>query len=212
MGQKVNSNGIRLSIINTWNSLWFADKADYTNYLHQDLKIRAMIIKSLVNAGLGKIKIERFVKKIKIIISVSKPGVVLGKKGEDIQKIKKNIENLTNMDVAIDIAEIKRADLDPIISAASIAYQLENHISYKKAMKKAIQAALKSGAKGIKIKISGRLGGAEIARDEGYKEGRVPLHTLRANVKYATASAYTTYGVIGIKVWIYLGDRKDIEY
>ncbi len=211
MGQKVNPISLRLGITRTWDSVWYAKK-DYADNLHQDLKIREFIQKALHSAGIGSIKIERLNKKLRIIISSSKPGIIVGKKGEEINKVKKFIEDLTGVEVSVNIVEIKKAELDAILIADSIAKQVEERVAYKKAMKRAIQSALKMGAQGIRINIAGRLGGAEIARTEWYKEARVPLHKLRADISFGVSSAHTTYGVIGIKVWVYLGEKRGMDF
>lgn len=210
MGQKVNPISLRLGIINTWDSLWYADR-DYADKLHQDLKINAYINKSLVTAGVSKVRIERLAKKTRIIIRVARPGMVIGKKGEDISRIKHAIELITQNEVSINIVEAKKSEMDSTLVAANIAQQLEKRVAFRKAAKRAIQVAMRMGAKGVKLKISGRLDGAEIARVQSYKKGRVPLHTLRAIIDYGTAEASTTYGKIGIKVWIYKGERNNID-
>jgi small subunit ribosomal protein S3 len=211
MGQKVNPISLRLGIIRSWDSLWYADK-EYGEYLHQDLKIREFVLRKLSAAGVGRVKVERLAKKVRVLIYVARPGVVLGKKGDEIQKVQKFIENFTSMEVAVDVKEIRKADSHAVLIANNIARQIEKRVSYKKAMKRAIDSAMKAGAQGVKIGVSGRLGGAEIARSEWYKEGRIPLHTLRADVCFGYAIAHTTYGTIGIKVWIYSGDKGNIEY
>lgn len=205
MGQKVNPNGLRLGVIRTWDSIWFAAK-DYAVKLHQDLEIRKIIKKSLFNAGISQVVIRRSSKKIIIEIFSARPGMVVGKKGADIERLKAQIEALTNCEASINIKEIRKPEIDASLVAQSVASQLEKRVSFRKAAKKAVQTAMKMGAKGIRVNVSGRLGGAEIARTEWYREGRVPLHTLRADIQYATYEAKTTYGIIGVKVWIYKGD------
>jgi small subunit ribosomal protein S3 len=206
MGQKVNPIGLRLGINKTWDSRWFAKNADFADKLHEDLKIRAYLKKTLNAAGVSKIVIERPAKKAIISIHTARPGIVIGKKGSDIEKMKKDIAKFTNDEVHINIVEIRKPELDATLVAEGIAQQLERRIAFRRAMKRAVQSALRLGALGIRINCGGRLGGAEIARVEWYREGRVPLHTLRADVDYGIASAHTTYGVIGIKVWIFKGE------
>lgn len=205
MGQKVNPTGLRLGINRTWDSRWFSEK-DYAKKLHEDLKISAYVEKSLVQAGVGKVIIERLAKMIRISIQASRPGVIIGKRGEDIDKLKKNLTQMFGAEVQLNIVEIRKPELDSKLVAQNIAQQIERRVGYKRAMKRAIQTAMRLGAGGIRIKCSGRLGGAEIARDEEYREGRVPLHTLRADVDYGTGTAFTTYGTCGIKVWIFKGE------
>ncbi|CAL7963310.1 30S ribosomal subunit protein S3 [Alphaproteobacteria bacterium] len=207
MGQKVNPIGMRLGINKLWGSVWYADR-DYAERLHQDLAIRKFITVSLASAAVGKVVIQRLAKKTRIMIHSARPGVVVGRKGEEIAKIKIFAEKTTKTEVSVNVAEIKKSEIDAKLIAESIAQQVQNRVSYKKAMKKAIQAALKMGAQGIKVYVSGRLGGAEIARTEWYKEGQVPLQTFRADIDYATAKAYATYGVIGVKVWIFHSEKK----
>lgn len=218
MGQKVNPISMRLGITRTWESVWFAGK-DYATKLQQDLSIRKSVKKALSNAGISRIVIERPSKKVKVIIHAARPGMVIGKKGSDIEKLKLSIEKLTGTDAVINIVEVKKPEIDSTLIAEAIAQQLEKRISFRKAVKRAVQTAMRMGAKGIRVNVSGRLGGAEIARMEWYREGRVPLHTLRADIQYGTAEAHTTYGLIGIKVWVYKGDvvteklfaKKEIE-
>lgn len=209
MGQKVNPIGLRIGIINTWFSSWYASGSDYADKLHQDFKVRNYI--SSVIHGLSDLRIERAAKKMKIVITTSKPGTVIGKKGEGIAKLQDKVRQMTGCEASINIVEEKRPDLSPKLVAQTVAQQLEKRVTFRKAMKRAIQSSLRMGAKGIKICVSGRLGGAEIARTEWYREGRVPLHTLTADVGYARAEAMTTYGVIGVKVWIYKGQKSIIE-
>ena len=205
MGQKVNPVGLRLNVNKTWDSRWFADK-NYAGQLLEDLKIREFIDKELKKASVSRVVIERVANKINIIIFSSQPGLIIGKKGADIDSLKKKLSRMTKSEVSVNILEVRRADIDAVITAKSIAAQIERRISFKKAMKKAVQNALRSGAKGIRVSCAGRLNGAEIAREEWYREGRVPLHTLRADIDYGYARAETTYGVIGVRVWIYRGD------
>jgi small subunit ribosomal protein S3 len=205
MGQKVNPISLRLGINRTWDSRWFS-RNDYAAKLHEDFRIRKFITKRLSAAGISKIIIERPSKKCHISIHTARPGIVIGKKGADIDKVKKEIQALTKDDVIINIVEIRKPDLDANLVAENIAQQLERRVAFRRAMKRAVQTALRMGAEGIRINAAGRLGGAEIARTEWYREGRVPLHTLRADVDYGTASALTTYGIIGLKVWIFKGE------
>lgn len=204
MGQKVNPIGFRILNNKVWKSVWFDDK-NYAKKLINDLKIRNFINKNYAHCGIGSIVIERPSDKINLVIKTSKPGVLIGKKGLDIEKINQAIEKIASCKVEVKILEIDKPDVYSALVAQSIAKQLEGRAAFKKVMKKSMQMAMKSGALGIKVSCSGRLGGAEIARTEWYKEGSIPLHTLRCNIDYATASAYTTYGVIGVKVWIYKG-------
>jgi len=210
MGQKVNAIGLRIGINQTTESVWYAKK-EYATQLHEDLKIRGYIKKTLEQAGISRIEIERLVKKMVITIHTAKPGIVIGRKGADIEKIKTHLTKISNCDIHLNIVEVRKPEANAILIAESIAQQLEKRISFRRAMKKAMQSALRYGAQGIRINCAGRLGGAEIARTEWYREGRVPLHTLRANIEYGTARAYTTYGVIGVKVWVYKGDSVKKE-
>jgi len=202
VGHKVNPIGFRLLINKNWKSLWYDDGKNYSDKLISDVEIRKYIKKNYAHCGISKIVIERAADKVNIIIHTSKPGVLIGKKGSDIEKIKASIEKMGQKNVSIKIVEIDKPDSDASIVAQGIAKQLENRIAFKRAVKKAIQNAVRYGVKGIKISCAGRLGGVEIARTEQYKEGAVPLHTLRSNIDYGTATAHTTYGVIGVKVWI----------
>lgn len=206
MGQKVNPIGLRVGINRTWDSRWFASKADYLNKFKQDVKIRKYLDKKLKDASVSKKIIERSASKTRITLYTSKPGIIIGKKGADIENIKKHVSNITKEEVSINIVEVRKPEIDASIIAQGIAQQLERRVSYKKAMKRAIQSCMRMGGKGVRINISGRLNGAEIARTEWYREGRVPLHTLRADVDYCIAEANTTYGVLGVKVWVYRGD------
>ena len=206
MGQKVNPIGIRLGITRGWDSVWFAKKNDYGRLLIEDYKIRQYIKKNIVNSGVSEVKIERTSKKCLITIHTSRPGFVIGKKGSDIDKIKKNLSKISRAEISLNIKEVKKPELNAYLVAENIAQQLVKRIAFRRAMKRAIQSALRLGAKGIRVCVSGRLGGNEIARTEWSREGSVPLHTFRADVDYAEAEALTTYGIIGIKVWIYKGE------
>ena len=205
MGQKTHPIGFRIGVIRPWLSKWYAKK-DYTKWLHEDIRFREIIKERLYTMGVSKIEIERASTKVKINIFTSRPGLVIGKKGSGIDAIKADLSKLTKNEVFLNILEVRRAETDAQLVAENIALQLERRVSYRRAMKKSVQTALKFGAKGIKVKCGGRLAGSEIARVEWYREGRVPLHTLRADIDYGTAEAHTTYGLIGVKVWIYKGD------
>jgi small subunit ribosomal protein S3 len=205
MGQKVNPIGLRLGVNRTWDSRWFADD-NYAPLLQEDLKIREFLYSRLAQAGVSRIVIERPAKKARITIHTARPGVVIGKKGADIEKIRQDLAKLTKADVHLNIVEIRKPEIDAKLVAEGIAQQLERRVSTRRAMKRAVQSAMRLGAQGIRINCGGRLGGAEIARSVWYREGRVPLHTLRAHVDYGQAAAQTTYGVCGVKVWIYKGD------
>ena len=205
MGQKVNPYGIRLGINKTWSSRWFS-KNEYTKLLHQDLKIKSYVEKKLKNASISKINIERAAKKLRLSIYSSRPGIIIGKKGADIETLKNDLSNMSNLKVFLDIKEVRKPEVEAKLVAENIASQLEKRISFRRAMKKAVQSAMRLGAKGVKVVCSGRLGGAEIARTEKYHEGSVPLHTLRGDIDYSTAEAETTYGICGIKVWINKGE------
>ena len=206
MGQKVNPIGFRVGINRGWDSVWFAKKNEYGNYLIEDYRIRDYIKNNVRNSGVSKVQIERTSKKCIVTIYTSRPGFVIGKKGSDIEKIKKNLGKLSKQELSLNIKEVKKPELNSFLVADNIAQQLVKRIAYRRTMKRAIQSALRLGAKGIRVCISGRLGGNEIARSEWQREGSVPLHTLRADVDYAEAEALTTYGIIGIKVWIYKGE------
>jgi small subunit ribosomal protein S3 len=206
MGQKVNPVGFRVGINRGWDSIWFAKKRDYGKLLIEDYKIRNYIKKNVVNSGVSEVIIERTSKKCIVTIHTSRPGFVIGKKGSDVDKIKNNLSKITNSEVSLNIKEIKKPELNAYLVAENIAQQLVKRIAYRKTMKRAIQSALRLGAKGIRVCLSGRLAGNEIARTEWLREGSVPLHTFRANVDYAEAEALTTYGIIGVKVWIYKGE------
>ena len=213
MGQKVNPVGFRLGINRSWDSIWFAKKGEYGKYLIEDYKIRQFIRKNITNAGVSEIVIERSSKKCVVSIHTSRPGFVIGKKGSDIEKIKNKISKITKDEVSVNIKEIKKPELNSYLVAENIAQQLEKRVAYRRAMKRAMQATMRLGAKGIKVCVSGRLAGNDIARTEWLREGSIPLHTLRANLDYAEAEALTTYGMIGVKVWIYKGEifLKDVE-
>ena len=206
MGQKVNPIGFRVGINRGWDSVWFAKKKEYGNYLIEDYRIRDYIKNNVSNSGVSKVQIERTSKKCIVTIYTSRPGFVIGKKGSDIEKIKKNLGKFSKHELSLNIKEVKKPELNSFLVADNIAQQLVKRIAYRRTMKRAIQSALRLGAKGIRVCISGRLGGNEIARSEWQREGSVPLHTLRADVDYAEAEALTTYGIIGIKVWIYKGE------
>lgn len=208
MGQKVHPTGFRLGVIKTWNSRWFAKK-NYAELLHEDIKIRSLVKERLMHAGVSKIEIERAGQKAKINIHTARPGIIIGKKGAEVDKLKKDLEALTGKQMFINIQEVRRPELDAQLVAENIALQLERRIAFRRAMKKAVTAALRLGAQGIKITCAGRLAGAEIARTEWYREGRVPLHTLRADINYGFFEAKTTMGQIGVKVWIYKGEILD---
>lgn len=206
MGQKVNPTGLRLGINRTWDSRWYAEK-DYANLLHADIKIRQFLTEKLAAAGISHIVIERPAKKARITIYCARPGVVIGKKGQDIDTLKKELSKMAgSADVSVNIVEIRKPEINAKLVADNIAQQLEKRISFRRAMKRAVQSALRQGAEGIRINCGGRLGGAEIARVEWYREGRVPLHTLRADIDYGMATAHTAYGTCGVKVWIYKGE------
>lgn len=205
MGQKTNPIGLRLGIIKSWNSSWF-DERSYADMLHEDLRIRKYIRSRLSKAAVSKIEIERTAKRVLLTIHTARPGIVIGKKGQEVDKLREELRALTNKEIQININEIKKPELDAYLVAENIARQIEGKVSWRRAMKKAITSAMRLGAEGIKIMVSGRLGGAEMARKEMYKDGRIPLHTLRADVDYASYTAVTTYGSIGIKVWIFHGE------
>jgi small subunit ribosomal protein S3 len=214
VGQKVNPVGLRVGVIRTWDSRWFAKGKQYQVNFQEDHRLRKFIKDKLKHAGVAKIEIERAANKVKIIISTARPGVVIGKKGTGIDALKAEIQRLTTNEVFVNIQEVRKPDLDAQLVAENIALQLEKRISWRRALKKALAAAVKGGVRGIKIRVSGRLDGAEIARSEWYNEKSIPLHTLRADIDYGTAEALTTYGLIGLKVWIYRGDvysAREIE-
>ncbi len=206
MGQKVNPIGLRLGINRTWDSRWFADKDTYGKLLHEDYRIRAFIMKQRRQAGISKVVIERPHKKCRVTVHTARPGILIGKKGADIEKLRGQLAKLTASEVYLNIVEVRKPELDATLAAEGIAQQLERRVAFRRAMKRAMQAAQRLGALGVRIYVSGRLGGAEIARTESYLEGRVPLHTLRANIDYGTAKAETAYGIIGVKVWVFKGE------
>ena len=205
MGQKVNPHGLRVGVIKDWDSKWYAE-ADFADCLVEDYQLRKFLKKKLYNAGVSRIEIERTSDRVKIIISAAKPGMIIGKGGVEIEKVRKELQKMTTKKVVVDIKEVKRADREAQLVAENIAQQLENRISFRRAMKSCMGRAMKSGAKGIKASCSGRLGGADMARTETYSDGTIPLHTLRADIDYGFAEADTTYGKIGVKVWIYKGE------
>lgn len=205
MGQKVSPTGFRLGITEDWRSRWYSDK-DYAKNLENDLAIRKFLNKQLAHAAVSRVEIERAGDKIKVIITTSRPGVVIGKKGAEVDALRKKLNEIANGTVSVEVVEVKRPELDAVLIAQSVAEQLENRVAFRRAMRKAVQSAMKSGAKGIRIQCSGRLGGAEMSRREWYREGRVPLHALRAKIDYGFATAATTMGSIGIQVWVYHGE------
>lgn len=205
MGQKINPIGIRVGINRTWDSRWYADR-NYAGLLHQDLELRSYLEGRLKQAGISKIVIERPAGKARVTIYTARPGVIIGKKGADIEKLRKALQGKTGTEVALNIVEIRKPELDARLVAENVAQQLERRVAFRRAMKRSVQSAMRMGAEGVRINCAGRLGGAEIARTEWYREGRVPLHTLRAEIDYAHAEAHTTYGVCGIKVWIFKGE------
>src|ERR1700761_221347 len=206
MGQKINPIGLRLGINRTWDSRWFADGAEYGKLLHEDIKVRRALKKRLYQAGVSRITIERPHKKCRITIYAARPGVIIGKKGADIDKLRKDIAAMTDGDVSLNIVEVRKPETDAQLVAENIAQQLERRVAFRRAMKRSMQSATRLGAKGIRVEVAGRLGGAEIARTESYHEGRVPRHTLRADIDYGFAEAKTTYGIIGGKAWIFKGE------
>jgi len=205
MGQKVNPIGLRLGVNRTWDSRWYAD-GNYADLLHEDLKIRKYLHEKLVQAGISKVLIERPAKKARVTIHTARPGVVIGKKGADIEKLRAEIAKMTKSDVHLNIVEVRKPEIEAQLVSENIAQQLERRVTVRRALKRAVQSAMRMGAGGIRINCGGRLGGAEIARIQWYREGRVPLHTLRANIDYGESTAFTTYGATGVKVWIYKGD------
>jgi small subunit ribosomal protein S3 len=215
MGQKVHPTGIRLGIVKKHTSTWYAGSEEYSEKLYADLKVREYIQKLLANASVSRVDIERPANTARVTIHTARPGIVIGKKGEDVEKLRAEISKRMGVPVHINIEEIRKPDLDAKLVAESVANQLERRVMFRRAMKRAVQNAMRQGAEGIKIQVGGRLGGAEIARSEWYREGRVPLHTLRADIDYATAEALTTYGILGVKVWIFkgevIGDAEEAE-
>src|SRR6185312_6054321 len=210
MGHKVHPTGIRLGIAKDWNSKWYANKREYAEYLVADIKVRQMLKEKLAQAGISKILIERPAKTARVTIFTARPGVVIGKKGEDIEKLRKEVSDMMGVPTHINVSEVRKPELDAQLVAESIAQQLERRIMFRRAMKRAVGNAMRLGALGIKLNVSGRLNGAEIARSEWSREGRVPLHTLRADIDYGLAEAHTTYGIIGVKVWINKGEVFDL--
>src|SRR6187455_3766095 len=210
MGQKTHPTGFRLGIIKTWSSRWYEEK-NYAKWLHEDLKLKGFIKKKLHHAGVSKIEIERAANKAKINIHTARPGIVIGKKGAEIEKLKQELAKLTKKETFINIHEVRRPDLDAQLVAENVALQLERRVAFRRAMKEAVSRGMRMGAQGIKVHCAGRLGGSEIARTEWYREGRVPLHTLRADISYGLAEARTTYGIIGVKVWIFRGEVLTAE-
>jgi small subunit ribosomal protein S3 len=208
MGQKVHPTGIRLGIVKDHNSVWYAEKGEYAKNLLNDIQVREYLMKRLEKASVSKITIERPAQNARITVHTARPGIVIGKKGEDVEKLRKEVGEMMGVPVHINIEEIRKPDLDAKLVAASVASQLERRVMFRRAMKRAVQNAMRQGAKGIKIQVGGRLGGAEIARSEWAREGRVPLHTISADIDYATARALTVYGILGIKVWVCKGDNK----
>ena len=206
MGQKVNPIGLRLQVNRTWDSRWYANTKEYGPLLHEDLKIRAFIKKKCAQAGVSRVVIERPHRKCRVTIHTARPGVIIGKKGADIENLRKEVAKLTSSELHLNIVEIRKPEVDAQLLAENIAQQLERRVAFRRAMKRAVQNAMRLGAQGIRINCAGRLGGAEIARTEWYREGRVPLHTLRADIDYGVASASTAYGICGIKVWIFKGE------
>lgn len=206
MGQKVSPVGLRLGVNRTWDSRWYAEGDDYGTLLHEDLKIRKFVMKELSQAGISKVIIERPAKKCRVTIYSARPGVIIGKKGADIEKLRRKVANFTKSDVSLNIVEVRKPEVDAKLIADNIAQQLERRVAFRRAMKRAVQSAIRLGAGGIRINCAGRLGGAEIARTEWYREGRVPLHTLRADIDYGVSEALTAYGICGIKVWVFKGE------
>ena len=211
MGQKVHPTGIRIGIIKDWTSTWYADTKDYARYLNTDLQVRDFLRKKLVNASVSRIQIERPPNEIKVIIHSARPGIVIGKKGEDIERLSQEVSEMMGVRAKVSVREIRKPELDASLVAESVAQQIERKIMFRRAMKRAVTNSMRLGALGIKINVSGRLNGAEIARSEWYREGRVPLHTLRADIDYGIANSNTTYGVIGVKVWIFKGEVFNVD-
>ncbi|MCS3903192.1 small subunit ribosomal protein S3 [Methylohalomonas lacus] len=212
MGHKVHPIGLRLGIIKDWTSKWYADSKHYADYLHTDLKVREYLRKRLSNASVSRIQIERPANNARIIIHTARPGIVIGKKGEDIDRLRKDVSTMMGAPVSINVEEIRKPELDAYLVAESVAQQIERRIMFRRAMKRAVTNTMRLGALGMKINVSGRLNGAEIARTEWYREGRVPLHTLRADIDYGLAEARTTYGIVGVKVWIFKGEKFSMQY
>lgn len=212
MGHKVHPIGLRLGIIKDWTSKWYADSKNYADYLYTDLKVREYLRKRLSNASVSRIQIERPANNARIIIHTARPGIVIGKKGEDIDRLRKEVSAMMGAPVSINVEEIRKPELDAYLVAESVAQQIERRIMFRRAMKRAVTNTMRLGALGMKINVSGRLNGAEIARTEWYREGRVPLHTLRADIDYGLAEARTTYGIVGVKVWIFKGEKFGMQY
>jgi len=212
MGHKVHPIGLRLGIIKDWTSKWYADSKHYADYLHTDMKVRDYLHKKLSNASVSRIQIERPTNNARIIIHTARPGIVIGKKGEDIDRLRRDVSTMMGAPVSINVEEIRKPELDAYLVAESVAQQIERRIMFRRAMKRAVTNTMRLGAQGIKINVSGRLNGAEIARTEWYREGRVPLHTLRADIDYGLAEARTTYGIVGVKVWIFKGEKFGMQY
>ncbi len=211
MGQKVHPTGMRIGIIKDWTSTWYADTKNYARYLNTDLQVRDFLRKKLVNASVSRIQIERPPNEIKVIIYSARPGIVIGKKGEDIERLSQEVSEMMGVRAKVSVREIRKPELDASLVAESVAQQIERKIMFRRAMKRAVTNSMRLGALGIKINVSGRLNGAEIARSEWYREGRVPLHTLRADIDYGIANSNTTYGVIGVKVWIFKGEVFNVD-
>ena len=211
MGQKVHPTGIRLGIIKDWTSTWYADTKDFARYLNTDLQVREFLRKKLVNASVSRIQIERPPNEVKVIIHSARPGIVIGKKGEDIERLSQEVSDMMGLRAKVSVREIRKPELDANLVAESVAQQIEKKIMFRRAMKRAVTNTMRLGALGIKICVAGRLNGAEIARSEQYREGRVPLHTLRADIDYGVANSNTTYGVIGVKVWIFKGEVFNVQ-
>ncbi len=210
MGQKVHPTGFRLGITKYWNSKWYEEK-NYAKWLHEDIRLREYLERNLKGTSISKVEIERMAKKVKVSIHTAKPGIIIGKRGQGIENLKNQLAKLTESEIFLNIQEVRKPDLDATLVAQNIASQLERRVSFRRAMKKAVQTTMKLGAKGIRVNCSGRLGGAEMSRREWYLEGRVPLHTLRADIDYGFAEASTTYGIIGVKVWIFKGEVHDTD-
>lgn len=206
MGQKVNPIGFRLGVVKTWNSRWYADDKEYRRYLHEDLRLKRFLKERMYHAGIANIEIERAAKRIRVNIYAARPGIIIGKKGAEIETLKKDLQKLTSGELFININEVKRPETDAQLVAENVALQLERRVAFRRAIKRSVNMAIKLGAKGIKVSVAGRLGGAEIARTEWYRDGRVPLHTLRADIDYGFTEARTTYGIIGVKVWVFKGE------
>ncbi len=213
MGQKVHPYGLRVGVIETWRSRWFSDSKDFARYIGEDREIRDYVKKKLQSAGISKVEIERAAAKVKINIFSAKPGIVIGKKGKDIEELRTKLRSLVQRDISLNIIEARKADMDAQLVAENIAFQLSRRVNFRRAMKDAVSRARRVGAEGIKVSVSGRLNGADIARTEQYKEGRIPLHTLRAEIDYGFAEALTTYGILGVKTWVFKGEKfEEGEY